>query len=197
MIIRTLGISLLTTENGRPSRFSQNNRTSSSSSQIRDRFVSRAHQFGNNPRQEDTASFTFNTLKDPNLLNRQGQYQAIGQALAQLEKQAAPFPTTCQITIILPDTPTEQALTQFISESNQVIQSQGLINTVKHRLFRSLTGIQGKIHPITFQQEKVAGICNEPETRKMQLTLNLSELSREDVVKIASFINKKNENRLE
>jgi hypothetical protein len=197
MILRTLGISLLTTENNRPARFSQNQRTSPSSSLVRDRFVSRAYQFGNNPPTDDNTHFTFNTLNNPGLLNRQGQYQAIGQALAHLEKQADPLPATCQVLIVLPDHPAEQALIQFISKSNQVIQSQGIGNTVKHQLFRSLIGIQGKMHPIAIQQEKVTATSNGSEARKIQLTLNLSDLSREDVVKIASFINKKNENRIE
>lgn len=197
MILRTLGIPLLTTENNRSARFSQNQRTSPSSSLVRDRFVSRGHQFGNNPRSEDTAAFTFNTLNNPELLNPKGQYHALGQALAHIEKQAEPFPAACQVTIILPDHPAEQALSQFINKSNQVIQSQGITNTVKHRLFRSLIGLQGKVHPITIQQEKVTTTTTEPETRKIQLTLNLSDLSREDMVKIASFINQKHENRIE
>lgn len=193
MILRTLGISLLTTENNRSTRFNPNKSLSPSSALVRDRFVSRGRQFGNNPRPEDTAHFTFNTLNNPNLLNRQGQYQAIGQALAELDRQTEPLPATCQVAIILPDISAEQALTQFISKSNQVIQSQGFTNTVKHRLFRTLTGVEGKLHPITIQPESQAVSIERLETRKIHLTLNLSDLSREDVVKIASFINKKNE----
>lgn len=194
MILRTIGISLLTTENNRSARFNPSKGLSPSSSLVRDRFISRAHQFGNNPQAEDAANFTFNTLNNPGLLNRQGQYHAIGQALAHIEKQAEPFPEACQVTIILPDHPAEQALIQFISKSNQVIQSQGIGNTVKHQLFRNLIGLKGKVHPITIQQEKVTTTPTEPEARKIRLTLNLSDLSREDVVKLASFINKKHEN---
>lgn len=139
------------------------------------------------------------------MLNTQGQYQAASVVVSairakalerqqpegpQQEGQQKLLPDACTIQVLLPDEQTEKAFRQHVEKANQVISANGIGNRIKHQIIRNLSGVTGKFHPIAIESPPVVSPNGQPG-RPVVLTLNLSELSVNDMANLQDFIQKK------
>lgn len=101
-----------------------------------------------------------------------------------------PLPEKYRVVVTLPNEVWEKRLENAIQKTNQIVLSKGLTGSLKHRLFRLGSGVQGEVYPVELIKVASSQALQAEKERKIELELNLSGLSEDDLVKIASFSNR-------
>lgn len=126
--------------------------------------------------------FCLDTRKQPELLQRAGQVQALKRMVGALVESPAPLPKAVYLEVRLPDREWIGRVERGVETGNRIVRGDGLMNRLKRQTLRLITGMQGRVYPIVYQR------IGLEDGGKILLGVNLSNLSKEDLVKFASFI---------
>ncbi len=118
---------------------------------------------------------------DPTLLQVSGQLRVFNETVRSLQQRREPLPKAYRLTLILPDLAWQRHLEKSVASLNRLVKPEGVVDSLKHWAFRKAVSFQGTLHPVVMAQGR--------QPHEVVLTLNLSELRREDLVKFASFVN--------
>lgn len=123
-----------------------------------------------------------NAVSNPDLLQRNGQYQTAHRIVDELAKRSTPMPQEMKFEVTVPEERWLKELEKGLQKLNNVVQPSSWWAQVKQTAFRYRTGLQGPLPTVKYERD-----TQEPN-RKMNLTVNLTGVHQDDVVKFASFL---------
>lgn len=129
-----------------------------------------------------TLHYELNAEREPALLERHGQFKAAHRIVEELAQTASPKPNEMKVAVTVPEERWLSDLETGLRKLNHVAQPSGIVGQFKQKAFRLRTGLQGPLPPVRYERDTA-----EPD-RTMHLSVNLSTVQPEDVVKFASFL---------
>lgn len=126
---------------------------------------------------------TLDATQDRSLQSLDGLVKKLGEMLQMLQASGTEVPRAVDVIVIYPDAEMAEDLELSIDKLNKVIEPKGFMDKIAHSAFRSMSGVEGNLHPIAVVQES-----DSPPT--LRLSLDLSGISQPDVAKFAEFLSK-------